>query len=288
MLFEFVFLIFTLVIITYLYLTRNFNHWKNRNIPYVKPLPFFGNFKEQFLFKKNLGYILLEIYNKFRDGIVGIFISDQPFLLITDVELVRAVLVKDFQYFEDRTVAVDVKDDPISGNILLLMKNPQWKVLRHKLSPFFSSGKLKQMMYLMTEIGARLNDHLTQHVNRNEIIDIREVLENYSTEVISSCAFGLNSRSFENVDDGFKKAGKKIFDWDDKMRAFALMSHFLMPRLARLLKLRFVDPNSASFLKSIFSRTLSERENGGNIRNDLLDLLIKLKNEDDGFKWGEI
>lgn len=232
----------------------------------------------------------MDIYNKYRDGFVGIFVSDQPFLLITDADLVRAVLVKDFQCFEDRTVAVDVKDDSVSGNILLLMRNPQWKVLRHKLSPFFSSGKLKQMMYLMLEIGGRLKSYLEVQVERNEVVDVREVLENYATEVISSCAFGLNSRSFENEEDGFKKAGKKIFDWDDKLRAFSLMSHFLMPRLARLLKLRFVDPTSAKFLKGVFFKTLTEREQNKIVRNDLLDLLIKLKNEDaadDGFKWGE-
>lgn len=205
--------------------------------------------------------------------------------------MVRAVLVKDFQCFEDRTVAVDAEDDPVSGNILLLMKNPQWKVLRHKLSPFFSSGKLKQMMYLMLEIGGRLKNYLNVQIEKSDVLDVREVLENYATEVISSCAFGLNSCSFENEEDGFKKAGKKIFDWDDKIRAFSLMSHFLMPRLARLLKLRFVDPSSAAFLKGVFFKTLTEREQNQITRNDLLDLLIKLKNEDkadNSIKWGKV
>lgn len=274
----------------YLYLTRNFNYWKTKNIPYIKPLPLFGNFKEQFLFQKNLGYILLDIYNRARDGFIGIFLTDEPFLLITNVELVRAILVKDFQNFEDRTVAVSAKDDAVSGNILLLMRNPEWKVMRHKLSPFFSSGKLKQMMYLMSEVGVRLKNYLEVRVGMNEVIDVREVLENYATEVISTCAFGINSQSFDGAEDGFKKAGKKIFDWDDKFRAFSLMSHFLMPALARLLNLKFIDPSSAKFLKAVFFKTLTEREQNKTVRNDLLDLLIKLKNEEkseDGIKWGE-
>lgn len=288
--FELTLLALILITTFYLYLTRNFNYWKNRNIPYIKPLPLFGNFKEQFLFKKNLGCILLDIYNRARDGFIGIFVTDEPFLLVTNVELVRAILVKDFHNFEDRTVAVSAKDDSVSGNILLMMKNPEWKVMRHKLSPFFSSGKLKQMMYLMSEVGVRLRDYLEIQVRRNEVIDVREVLENYATEVISSCAFGINSQSFDNEEDEFKKAGKKIFDWDDKFRAFSLMSHFLMPGLARLLKLKFVDPSSAKFLKAIFFKTLTEREQNKTVRNDLLDLLIKLKNEDkgeDGIKWGK-
>lgn len=286
---EFLLPLVAFFILSYLYLTRNFNYWKERKIPYVKPLPLFGNFKEQFLFKKNLGYILLDIYNKARDGFIGIFVTDEPFLLITDVELVRAILVKDFQYFEDRTVVVNAEDDPVSGNILLLMRNPEWKVMRHKLSPFFSSGKMKQMMYLMSEIGLRLKHYLDVRIERNEVIDVRDVLENYATEVISSCAFGINSHSFDNEEDEFKRAGKKIFDWDDKFRAFSLMSHFLMPRLARLLKLKFVDPSSAKFLKGVFFRSLMERERSKTTRNDLLDLLIKLKSEEngkDGIKWG--
>lgn len=284
------FLTLTLLVALYFYLTRNFAYWKSRNIPYIKPLPLFGNFKEQFLLRKNLGYILLDIYNKARDSFIGIFITDEPFLLITDVELVRAVLVKDFQYFEDRTVAVSAEDDPVSGNILLFMRNPKWKVMRHKLSPFFSSGKLKQMMYLMSDVGVRLKGYLEGRVASSEVIDVREVLENYATEVISSCAFGINSHSFDNEDDAFKKAGKKIFDWDDKFRAFSLMSHFLMPALARLLRLKFVDPTSAKFLKAVFFKSLTQREQNKTVRNDLLDLLIKLKNEDsgkDGITWGE-
>jgi len=61
----------------------------------------------------NIGENLKQIYEEHSDKpYVGIFSFDKPILLIRDAELVKNILVKDFQYFIDRVISFDEKLDP--------------------------------------------------------------------------------------------------------------------------------------------------------------------------------
>lgn len=50
--------------------------------------------------------------------------------------------------------------DRLGCNNLFFLRNPTWKMLRIKLSPFFSSGKLKKMFELMLQCGNNLDTYL--------------------------------------------------------------------------------------------------------------------------------
>ena len=82
----------------YLYFTRNFTFWKKLGIPYVTPTPFVGNLKECAFQKVNIGEHFQQIYEQHSDKpYVGLFSFDKPILLIRDLELVKNILVKNFQ-----------------------------------------------------------------------------------------------------------------------------------------------------------------------------------------------
>ena len=107
----------------YFYLTRNFKIWQKLGVPYIKPTPFFGSLKECALQKTTIGEQLQKIYNEHSDKpYVGIFSFDKPGLLIRDLELVKNILVKDFQNFVDRILSVEERFDPLFGNILGVLK----------------------------------------------------------------------------------------------------------------------------------------------------------------------
>jgi cytochrome P450 family 6 len=145
----------------YFYFTRNFKFWHKLGIPYVKPTPFLGNLKECVLLKTTIGKQLQRIYNEHSDKpYVGIFSFDKPSLLIRDPELVKNILVKDFQTFMDRTMSVEGRFDPLFGNCLPLLKGEQWRNLRTNLTPVFTSSKIKMMSYLMDICGKELADCL--------------------------------------------------------------------------------------------------------------------------------
>jgi cytochrome P450 family 6 len=145
----------------YFYLTRNFNFWHKLGIPYVKPTPFVGNLKDCVLMKTTIGELLQSIYNEHSDKpYVGIFSFDKPSLLIRNPELVKNILVKDFQTLMDRTVSFEEKFDPILANSLPFLKGQLWRHLRTHLTPVFTSSKMKMMSYLVDTCGKKLADCL--------------------------------------------------------------------------------------------------------------------------------
>jgi cytochrome P450 family 6 len=104
----------------YIYFTRNFKFWLKLGIPYVKPTPFVGNLKECVLLKRTIGEQLQRIYKEHSDKpYVGIFSFDKPSLLFRDPELVKNILVKDFQTFMNRIITIEDKFDPIFGKTLI-------------------------------------------------------------------------------------------------------------------------------------------------------------------------
>jgi len=90
---------------------------------------------------------------------VGFYVLDKPFLLIRDRELVKNILVKDFSYFADRYVSAD-PNDRIGYANLFFIRNPTWKAIRMKLTPFFTSGKMKKMFDLMLVCVENLDEYL--------------------------------------------------------------------------------------------------------------------------------
>jgi len=66
---------------------------------------------------------------------VGIFCMDNPLLLVRDSELVKNILVKDFQNFMDRQISTDEKTDPLRSSTVLSCKvnvgAKSEQVLRH-------------------------------------------------------------------------------------------------------------------------------------------------------------
>jgi cytochrome P450 family 6 len=137
----------------YLYFIRNFNFWKKRGIPYLKPTPFVGNLKELVFQKVGTGHHLQKIYDENKDvPYVGLFSFDQPSLVIRDLELVKNILVKDSQNFIDRIITFDEMLGPFFGKTMFTLKGQRWRHIRVNLTPVFTSGKMKNMFYLVDEM----------------------------------------------------------------------------------------------------------------------------------------
>jgi cytochrome P450 family 6 len=147
----------------YFYATRNFKFWQKLGIPYVKPTPFVGSLKECVLLKTTIGEQLQRIYNEHNDKpYVGIFSFHKPSLLLHDLEMVKNIMVKDFNYFMDRVFSVGDKIDPLFGKNLSMLKGQLWRHLRIKLTPVFTSRKMKMMFYLVEVCGKELADCLEE------------------------------------------------------------------------------------------------------------------------------
>lgn len=263
----------------YKYFTRNYDYWKERKVPFIKPQAFFGNFKEVSLFKVVAGEHLANLYNIMKDHrYFGIFVLDKPVLVLRDPDLIKTVLVKDFNNFSDRTSNVLEKDQPLVANMLFFSKNPAWKTMRTHLTPAFTSGKLKGMVPLMNEAGEDMKIYLTKHCSGGECLEAKEICAQYSTDVVASCAFGINAHSFDRKDPIFRRMGRMIFDFNFA-NAIQQSCSFFAPELANMLKMKFLHKDVSKFLTETLLKTIDDREKGKHKRNDLIDIIIEMKSK---------
>ncbi|VEN62879.1 unnamed protein product, partial [Callosobruchus maculatus] len=103
------------VYIFYRYVTRNFNYFKDKDIPYVKPVPIFGNFANIVLFRTTIAEWLKSYYDKMDAPYFGIFVFNAPCMVIKSPELVRDVLIKDFGHFFDRSTPMPKHEELQQG-----------------------------------------------------------------------------------------------------------------------------------------------------------------------------
>lgn len=95
--------------------------------------------------------------------------------MINDPELIRLVLVKEFSRFRDRGMYYNEQVDPLSGHLFFL-PGEKWRILRAKLSPTFTSGKLKQMFPLIKEIGDDLIKIGNKTMEQNNIVELKDLI----------------------------------------------------------------------------------------------------------------
>lgn len=262
-----------------------FMYWENRGIPSRKATVPFGNLAEAGK-TKHLSKILQELYHEMKDKATfcGMYFFTSPNVLLLDLDLVKNVLVKDFQHFHDRGVYFNEKDDPLSAH-LFSIEGTKWRNLRAKLTPTFTSGKMKMMCPTITAVGEKFRDFMTTTVAENSEVEMKDILARFTTDVIGTCAFGLDCNSLEDPDAKFRQMGRKIFETPKNRRIkrfFMLQSR----SLARFLGITTTNKETAEFFLGAVKDTVSYREEKNIQRNDFMDLLIKLKktNESDDDK----
>ncbi|XP_061398669.1 cytochrome P450 6d1-like [Musca vetustissima] len=272
--------LFTLGIIAliYLILKRNFTQWQRLGFPTDHP---FQTTIKLGLKEKPFGLIMADIYARCREKLVGTYIFMKPVLLVKDTELLRQILTSDFANFHDRGIYVDEQNDPLSANLGSL-KGSSWRTLRTKLTPSFTSGKLKAMFGTIDAVGDRLINHLQERLKdgQSHCLEIKNLLTTYTIDVIGSVIFGLNVDSFKYPDNEFRDLSDRIFNTEKSsvLIKFRTLMVFIYPPIVKLLtRLGLEDPVLCR-LRDIMKETIEFREQNGVVRRDLLQLLIQLRN----------
>ncbi|KAI4485632.1 hypothetical protein M0802_012661 [Mischocyttarus mexicanus] len=264
-------------ILLYYYLTSTFNFWKSRGVKGPEPIPIFGNIKDLMLQQKTMPEFLIDLCNKYRnEPYIGVFFRSTPILILTDPQLLKDIMIKDFSSFSQRGTAVTEKAEPLSQHLLFL-DTARWRPLRNKLSPAFTSGKLKEMFPLIIECSQHLKEYLDK-MPENEFVEIRELTAKFTTDVIGNCAFGIEMNALTDEDSEFRRMGRKIFKMTlGKLFKFRLRESF--PTLYNELGFLFHDTYQTSFFVNIVKETMEHRIKNNIVRHDFINILKELKDD---------
>nr|Q964R1.1 RecName: Full=Cytochrome P450 6j1; AltName: Full=CYPVIJ1 [Blattella germanica]AAK57913.1 cytochrome P450 CYP6J1 [Blattella germanica] len=267
----------TIPICLYLFLTRHFNFWKKRGVIYVRPLPFFGNLKDVLLQKKYIGYYLKDIYEEnINKPYVGIFAFDQPALLVNDLEIVKNILVKDSRNFIDRMVKVDESLSPLNANAIFALRGQKWKHVRTSLTPTFTTGKMKNMFYLVDKCGQQLVLFIEKFAKAENPVAVKDAVERFTMDVTAMCAFGIECNSLQDPKAEFSNLLHRIFQLSFTS-AVANLATFFAPWVQNFFRLKLMDSEIEDRIRDIVWRAVHLREKTGEKRNDLLDYLMELR-----------
>ncbi|KAF5308486.1 hypothetical protein FQR65_LT06150 [Abscondita terminalis] len=257
-------------LILYFYLKRNDNYWKHRGIPYTKPVFFFGNILNMIKGKEQTSEMLKTLYESTTAPYIGFFMFDQPYLLIRDLDLIKNILITDFDYFSDRG-AVTSEKDAVGSKLLFLLKGAAWRDLRRSSTCLFSMNKIKSLVPLINKIGDDLIEHLDKHLEK-DVVDGRFLGLNFGVDVISSCVFGFEANAVRCSNSVFVKSALKLLEVTIS-RGIQTVLCFFSPKLVNLLNLTFTDVTATSTLSSIFLRVCKDRKATGTKRGDFVDIL---------------
>lgn len=95
----------SIISLFYLFVKQRYAYWERKGFKsYPDPNILLGHFGPTFSQKLNIGDLTTQIYKSTNEPYIGIYGLFRPILLVSDPQVVRTILIKDFQYFTDRTL----------------------------------------------------------------------------------------------------------------------------------------------------------------------------------------
>lgn len=256
-------------------------YFKKLNVPYIPAPMLGGHLKDMILQRKAMSDILMDIYNDPATKsapIVGVRFLHVHGLMIKDLDLLKQLLIKDFNSFQDRRTNSDVHTDVLGGANMFMLKNPEWKTVRSKITPVFTGNKMRQLFKLVVGVAQDLNAYLEKTIPIDRVCDVKEVAALYTTDVIATCAYGVQANSLKDPNSEFRRHGKKIFDFNTK-RSIEFGLLFFWPELVPYLKLKLFSKDSTKFLTDTLVDVMNERQKNKIVRSDLIDVLLGLRKQ---------
>ena len=269
---------FFLIVITYLFknLINQMTVLNKHRIKGPFQIPFLGNIDT---FTKKAAEKIKRKFEKFGP-IYGYVFGGIPHLFVSDEELIRKILIKDFHLFKNRgnSFKYGFVIDPRETHSVLTLQDDQWKRVRSLLKTCFSSMQLKKMTKFIHLAVEDMISDIDEKVANNEKIDIKFLFEKVTLQVIADGGFGIDPHQNKEQYLQFINAANKI------MKKRSTMIHFMLNRMfgdtyglfQRLLyKIGLIREST---ITKLVIENIERRRKEGFKRNDILQLM--LDNED--------
>lgn len=259
-----------ILVLWFVFKTGNKDYWKKRNvIQFNKDL--FG----KFLFgDQSLSEVYKDVYeNHPNEPYVGVFLNTKPALILRDLKNIQAVLVGDFESFHSRGISFN-DNDILADNVLTISDYQRWKTIRQKLTPIFTSSKLK---YMGSVIEKTARDFVEMVKTHKEMRDKPfTALYTYTTASIGASVFGIDTQVKNTMDSPFLEMSWKSVK-PSLLGNIRVSISALSPTLFKLLRFKIFGDHEDFFVGTV-KKVLAARRNSPQPVNDFIGLCMELQN----------
>ncbi|XP_026818760.1 cytochrome P450 6k1-like isoform X2 [Rhopalosiphum maidis] len=260
----------------YLYYRNIYSYWKKMGVYHLEPTFFFGNAKDRVLFKKSFHEFHRDLYFKFKGHrYAGYYLGRRASLIILDPDIIKCIMIKDFNHFTDRQT-MKFRTSEYITEMLINLKGSKWKRMRGQLTPAFTSGKLRTMEHLVDICCNNMSDFLNENIKSEQGYDLemKDFFGKFTLDVIATCAFGVESNSLKDENGGFASRVSKFASLSIMKRLSLYIVLLFMPGIARFVPLSFFNMEVIHFLANVIKEAKKCRQSTGQKRNDFLQLLL--------------
>uniref|UniRef100_A0A182MCK8 CRAL-TRIO domain-containing protein n=1 Tax=Anopheles culicifacies TaxID=139723 RepID=A0A182MCK8_9DIPT len=262
----------------YRWSVATYDYFEKRNIPYVKPVPFFGQVWSFFTQGKHAVDVASEGYYMFPNTrISGVFTLRTPAYLVHDPTLYKNMAIKDFDHFTDHVTEFYPDTDPILARSLFFTNGTHWRQHRSGLSPAFTGSKMRSMFGLLSKSAGDAMDRLTVFSSgKSFTMELRDLYSRLGNDVMSSISFGVEVDSLTDRDNEFFLKGKRLAKIDGLPGLKFLMATTI-PKVFRFLRLSGMYKDVNEFYLDAVSTNIKLRETKQITRPDFIHLLLQAR-----------
>jgi cytochrome P450 family 6 len=137
---------------------------------------------------------------------------------------------------------------------------------------------MKMMFNLMAECANKLKECLEKPAENGEMLEMKEFMAKFTTEVIGLCVFGLQSNAINDSDSEFRQMGRQVFR-SSPIRGVINVLQIIFPSLMKIFPIKSLPDVVSNFFIRTVKEVMDYREKNNVSRNDFMQLLIELKNK---------
>ncbi|XP_053113565.1 thromboxane-A synthase isoform X2 [Hemicordylus capensis] len=262
-----------LLILLHWYSTSAFSRLKKVGIRHPPTLPFIGNllfFREGFWENHN------KLINEYGPA-CGYYIGRRMYMVISEPDMIKHILVEDFGNFTNRMVP-SLVPKPVE-NSLLGLRDERWEAVRSQLTPAFSAANMKEMTPLISQACDILLSNLKVCADSGAAFDIQRNYGCFTLDVVASVAFGTHVDSQINPSDTFVKNTRRLFELSKpKPKPLIILTvafPSVMVPLLRILPNKKQDEVTGFFINAVKNTiALRNQQDPNKRRRDFLQLML--------------
>jgi cytochrome P450 family 9 len=147
-----------------------------------------------------------------------------------------------------------------------MLKGAEWREMRNRLSPAFTTSKLRAMLPLIERCCKQFAKFLMNRPDaQSEPIEFKSAFTRFSNDVIATVAFGYEVNAIDDPENIFYKNAFSVatlVTFKGK-RLLVLFGYMIFPKLMQFLGIPFIPKSVTKFFQNLITSAINQRVKSG-------------------------